>query len=66
MIIRLNKTIYPESAVKRAIKGFKDLADLELQIEKEYYLVKAENISPEVTGIFFDEFCNFTLGLIKN
>lgn len=65
MIIRFNKKIYSQEAIKKAIKDYAHLANFALNQNKNYFLVKIDKIKPELKNKFSDEFSNYILGLTK-
>lgn len=65
MIIRFNKKIYSQEAIKKAIKDYAHLANFTLNQNKNYFLVKIDKIEPELKSKFSDEFSNYILGLMK-
>jgi len=65
MKLQFNKKIYLTSTVKKAIKDYSHLADFALGQDKNYFLVEAANIRPELKNVFEDEFYNYTLSLTK-
>lgn len=65
MIIRFNKEIYSEQAIKKAIKDYAHLANFTFNRNKNYSLVKVKDIQPEIKKSFQDEFSNYVLSLMK-
>jgi len=65
MLLRLNKKIYSEPVIKKAIKDFTSLADFEVNQNKKYFLVKTIKIRSELRKDFQDEFSNYVLSLMK-
>jgi len=63
MIIKFNKKIYRQSALKKAIKNFQRLADFSLKYQGDYFLIKIEKINPETKKTIKDEFLNHVLSL---
>jgi len=66
MILKLNKKIYPENYIKKAIKDFSQLGKFKLKQDKNYFIVEVKNISKNTKKFFADEFLNYVLSLIKN
>ena len=65
MKIKFNKKIYSQQTVKKAIKDYSYLADLEIDQDKNYFLVKIKNIKQGLKENFKDEFSNYILSLKK-
>ncbi len=63
MVIILNKKFYALSAIKRAVKAYRGLADF--KIGKGYKVV-LQKVSPEVKTSIEDEFANYVLAEMKN
>lgn len=62
--LSLNKEIYPEKAVKRAVKLYEKAVNFNLSDNKKYFLLsgKVEKTNAELVK---NEFLNFVLGVIK-
>lgn len=65
MIIFFNKKIYSQSAIKQAIKNYRQLANFSLNQKKNYFFVKINKICPEIGRTIGDEFSNHVLSLTK-
>jgi len=65
MEIRFNKNLYHLPALKKAIEDYRDFAKFVIENNKDYFVVKIDNISQEVRAVFQDEFCNYVLGLMR-
>jgi len=65
MIIKFNKKIYSQPAIKRAIKNYQRLADFSFSPQKKYFLVKIKKAQPEIRKNIEDEFSNCVLSLTK-
>jgi hypothetical protein len=65
MQINFNKKIYSQQAIKKAMKDYSNLADFKLNQNENYFLVKIENIQPEIKKNFQDEFSTYVLSLIN-
>jgi len=64
MILKLNKEIYPEKALKRAIKFYGKVADFRLKEQKDYFLVSGY-LEKEDAELVKNEFLNFVLEVIR-
>jgi len=65
MIIKFNKKIYSQPAIKLAIKNYQRLADFSFSPQKKYFLVKIKKAQPEIRKNIEDEFSNYVLSLTK-
>jgi len=66
MSINFNKDFYSLEAIKKAIQGYKGLADFDIKIDKKNIKVNLKNIDPDSKDVIKEEFCNYVLGLMKN
>ena len=66
MKINFNKNLYRLKAIKLAIKEYKHLANFNIKQTGDYIQVELKNINKEVKQIIKDEFCNYTLFLMKS
>lgn len=64
MILKLNKEIYSQKAVFRAIKAYKNLAKFKLSKKRKYFTVSGTTKS-ENKELLKNEFLNFVLANIK-
>lgn len=62
MTIRFNRKIYALSPIKKAIKDWKQFADLEFFDNKDYFSVKITDGRKDLG----DEFINYVLTTMKN
>ncbi len=66
MTIVFNKGFYKLSAVKKAIKAYKNLAKFGTKEEKNKIKVELSKIDKDVKNIIKDEFSNYVLAEMKN
>jgi len=64
MTLKLNKEIYPQKVIRRAIDSYKKIANFKLKEEKKYFLVSGK-IEKNNEELIRNEFLNFVLGLIR-
>lgn len=64
MILKLNKEIYSQKAVFRAIKAYKNLANFKLNKKGKYFTVNGTT-KLENKELLKNEFLNFVLANIK-
>jgi hypothetical protein len=62
MVLRFNKKIYPLTALRKAIRDWRQLAGFKLVNSKNYFLVK---VSDKEKGLA-DEFVNYVLSAMKD
>lgn len=63
-ILKLNKDVYTEKAVREAIKAFKNYARIELTSSDQYY-VCTFNQCRYNSGLTMDEFGNYLIDLMN-
>ncbi len=67
MTINFNKKIYTLKAIKESVKAYNELADFNIDKNKNEIKVEITNIDKEINKeLFKDEFCNYVLSEIKN
>lgn len=66
IVINFNKSFYTIDAIKKAIQGYKGIADFNIISNKKENKVELKNVDPESKDIIKQEFCNYVLGLMKN
>jgi hypothetical protein len=66
IVINFNKNFYTIEAIKKAIQGYKEMADFNTICSEKENKVEIENINPESEDVIKQEFCNYVLGLMKN
>ncbi len=63
--INFNKKIYSKTAIKLAIRAYKNLADFKIKEESEHTSVVISNIDGGIKNIIKDEFCNYVLYSVR-
>ncbi|MDP2750736.1 MAG: HxsD-like protein [Nanoarchaeota archaeon] len=65
--IRFNKKFYSEDKLKKAIKDFKNISELYLSGDKNYYEIRISKVCDKTTDMKKTgfEFCNYVLGMMK-
>lgn len=67
IIILLNKNFYNIESIKNALEDFKDICCGELiYAENNYIKIVLKLKDKSMIEILGDEFCNYSLGLMKN
>ena len=66
MLINFNKNLYDLKAIKLAIKEYKNLANFSLRRKGNYIEVELKDINKKFRQTIKDEFCNYTLSLMKS
>ncbi len=67
MTINFSKKIYNSKAIKESIKAYNELAEFNIDKNKNEIKVKITNIDKELNeGLLKDEFCNYVLSEIRN
>jgi hypothetical protein len=64
-VVKFNKKIYNNEAIKQAIDEFENLADFDMKNTNNYFEVKIDKVDNEVKDILLDEFANYVLGLLS-
>lgn len=64
MTLILNEKIYPISAVKSAVRSYKEFADFSVSSKKGRIFVKISEIGGEFRRTLKDEFLNYLLGVV--
>lgn len=64
--IKLNKKIYPLSALKKAIEAYKDLASFSLKDQAGYRVIEIKKSICEDKQLIIDEFANYVLAMAKD
>lgn len=62
--IRLNKNFYDIKSIKESIESFKDICNVKISEDKDYYDLEIKEIA-NLKNIPL-ELCNYILGTIKN
>lgn len=63
--LRFNKEIYKKNAIMKAISDYSHLANFSIVDTRSYIKVKVSKVNSCIEQIFFDEFANYILGLMK-
>lgn len=64
MEIEFDTSLYPQSAIKKAIKDYKNLADFACKRSKDKFLIRISNIKDSsMKPLFAGEFSNYVLAL---
>ena len=63
--IKFNKKLYSQKAIKIAAKEFKNLADIKISSQGDYFVVVFDQIDPDVKEVIVDEFGNYALFTMK-
>jgi len=66
ILIKLNRRLYHQRAIKLAIREYQHLANFSLSQKKDYFQVSLRNIDKDVKSVIKDEFCNYVLFLMKS
>ena len=61
MEIKANKNIYIKKGIEETIKAYEHLGKIVLEENKNYFIIKVQDIDEETKKIFQDEFCNYLL-----
>lgn len=61
--IKLDRSIYSLSAIKKGINDYHGLASFSLEQKKDYFQVTARDVAQELRPLFKQEFCNYVLSL---
>jgi hypothetical protein len=64
MILKLNKEIYPQKAVQKAVSFYKQVTNFKLKNSRNYILVSA-SVDKNNAELIKNEFLNFVLGIIR-
>jgi hypothetical protein len=64
MILKLNKEIYPQKAVQKAVRFYKQVTNFKLKNSRNYILVSA-SVDKNNAELIKNEFLNFVLGIIR-
>lgn len=62
-VLRLNKKIYKQAVLDKAIQQYQGVAHVSYKILPEYFEITFSQVEPEVGEIVQDEFANYVLGL---
>lgn len=60
-IVRLNRALYMQQAIRDAATTFADFAGFTISRDGDYYAVAIRDIDADVEGDVVAEFCNFAL-----
>jgi len=61
MEIKANKKIYNKKGVEKTIEAYEHLGRIGLSEDKNYFIIRIENVNEEIKKVFKDEFCNYLL-----
>lgn len=64
-VLRLNRNIYNQQALDKAIAAYQQFAKITYRAEKDYFEINFTKIDPQVAAAIHDEFGNFVLGLMS-
>lgn len=66
LVLKYNKSIYPEHAIKKAISDYSKIAKLGFSKQKNHYQIEMSEFQKDLGDQISDEFSNHVLSLIES
>lgn len=63
--IKFNKKLYSQKVINAVAKEFKDLADIKISSQGNYFVATFSQVDSDVEEVIIDEFGNYALFAMK-